>query len=366
MILNIGIITWHYYSNIGSNLQAFALQKSLQLLGHNPEFINYRKPKYSDSFLKKICLFAIHPLYSFFGDNLPQKLQIGTRLFQKNYFNQSELISDPKKLKTIAHKYDAIICGSDQIWAPNVFDPTYMLDFVEDEVLKIAYAPSIGLDDIPANLISDYKKHLSRINFISVREKQGQRILKEYFNLDAEVVLDPSLLLPQCYWDDLRQSKSYEIKQEPYIFSYLLGDNDLHREYLKLLAKKEQKQIILYSENADDAEIADLHYRKLDPIKFLNLIYNASSVVTDSFHGITMSIVFEKNFCALYRFDEGDMLNQNSRVKNILETFELEGRAVTNYIPKEIASIDYAIINKKLSLEREKSINFLTEALRHG
>jgi hypothetical protein len=41
----VGVLTWHYYENVGSNLQAYALQEKIKELGYYPTFINYRQKK---------------------------------------------------------------------------------------------------------------------------------------------------------------------------------------------------------------------------------------------------------------------------------------------------------------------------------
>ena len=45
---NIGIITWHYYPNFGSALQAYALQHTIENLGHEVSIINYHNPKFGE------------------------------------------------------------------------------------------------------------------------------------------------------------------------------------------------------------------------------------------------------------------------------------------------------------------------------
>ena len=49
---------------------------------------------------------------------------------------RTELILDKNKLSKKARDYYAVVCGSDQIWAPRGLDTAYMLDFVPDDVKK--------------------------------------------------------------------------------------------------------------------------------------------------------------------------------------------------------------------------------------
>ena len=138
----IGIITWHYFTNFGSALQAYALQRSVQVLGYNVEILNYRDKKYGKYHGSKIYFQAVvHALTSKIN-RIFAHFSFPFQYFQGRYIKETKLVQDSQKLSSLCKKYDAIICGSDQIWAPNVFNPIYMLDFVPDDIPKISYAAS--------------------------------------------------------------------------------------------------------------------------------------------------------------------------------------------------------------------------------
>ena len=89
---------------------------------------------------------------------------------------------------------DAVIYGSDQIWAPNCYNPFYFFHFLRGkEIRKISYAASIGLNEIPSNLVPIYKRHLQDFYKVSVREEEGKVLLNKECGIDADVVLDPTL-----------------------------------------------------------------------------------------------------------------------------------------------------------------------------
>ena len=46
-------------------------------------------------------------------------------------------------------KIDCFVVGSDQVWNPDHFDEVYLLDFVPDNIRKISYASSIGVEQLP-------------------------------------------------------------------------------------------------------------------------------------------------------------------------------------------------------------------------
>lgn len=118
------------------------------------------------------------------------------RRFKWIYLNETKLVKNRGEVEKIVDDFDYVICGSNQIWAPNVFDSIYMLDFpVKRNVKKIAYAPSIGLNELPENYIHLYKECLDLFDTISIRESKGKEILSKQCGKYSTVVLDPTLLL---------------------------------------------------------------------------------------------------------------------------------------------------------------------------
>ena len=81
-------------------------------------------------------------------------------------------------------------------WAPNIFNDKYFLSFVENPKKMIAYAPSIGLSKIEDPYIKkQMSENISRFEYLSVREAQGAKIIKEICNKEARVVLDPNVVI---------------------------------------------------------------------------------------------------------------------------------------------------------------------------
>ena len=98
-------------------------------------------------------------------------------------------------------KYDKFVCGSDQIWSPNLFDENYFLKFVDNPDKKIAYAPSFGVNEIVDDELKINIGDLVKdIGSLSIREDVGVNIIKDIANRDAKVVLDPTLLLEKEIW----------------------------------------------------------------------------------------------------------------------------------------------------------------------
>jgi len=357
----IGLVTWHYYSNFGSLLQAYALQTILIDLGYSSEFINYRKIKFKSSKLKT----AIKYFASYLSIILPKQYRemYSFRFikFQYDFLKQSKRTYSAETLKKYNSKYDIFICGSDQIWAPNVFDPVYLLSFVDDNKPKISYAPSIGLDSIPISLHDIYRELLNRFDSLSVREEKGAEILKTLFEINAEIVLDPTLLKKEIWEEIVIKPKI----NDEYIFCYFLGKNKSHREIVKKIAKKLNYKIITISNFLTDDDLSDYIDKFAGPREFLGYVNNAKLIFTDSFHGAAFSINFNKQFYVFERFSIDDQICQNSRIYNLLAKVGLQNRIIKyNQSFEETEDIEFANVNLLLSKEKEKSMDYLKNSLK--
>ena len=300
---HVGVVTWHYYNNFGSGLQAFAISKLLSDLGYESSHVNYRDPVHGvctglnyhfRTIVKKILgLFfkKIKKKYSPYPDVLD---------FQNRYLKQTKVFQQGADMTEVVKGYYALVYGSDQIWAPNCYNPVYMGDFVPENVRKISYAASIGLNNIPDNLCKIYKKHLSSFYAISVREEEGKQLLKQRCGLDSVVVLDPTLMLDvEVYRNMQRPIDGIKGK---YLFCYFLNANHGYKRLVEEYANKNSLQIISVSDNPDDASWTRC-FKGLGADQFLWLVNHAETIFTDSYHGSIFSLLFQESmdFCSFCR-----------------------------------------------------------------
>lgn len=359
--MRVGIITWHHYHNFGSALQAYALSKACSEFSDNVKIIDYQKNKKAKNrALTLRCI--IGKILDYMPYNfLPEKRYSYLR-FHRYFFNLTNRVSR-EELNGISKEFDAIICGSDQIWAPNVLDTSYMLDFVDEKgIKKISYAASIGLPEIPDSLLNTYKTCLSQLDAISVREEAGQKLLEENFNIASEVVLDPTLLL------DRKEYEIIELKlrnfPQKYVFCYFLNKNHEYRKAVEKYAKENNLKVVGVSAKEEDSEWIEL-LKKIGPREFLWLVHNASAVFTDSYHGIIFSLIYNKVFFAFERFSEDDPINQNSRIYQLDKWFGIEKRFLKNgKTTKDCSEIDYDRIGEKIERAKEISKSFLRRAIK--
>lgn len=363
----VGILTWHYYSNFGSALQSFALQEIIKSIGYSVDIINYRNikfgnPKNLKSRVKK--LFSICIPRRLYEISSLRKLHLGTINFQRKYLKQTRVITDLNDLRFFSKRYRAIVYGSDQIWAPNVLNSIYLGEGIADGVRKISYAASIGVNEIPEDMLPLYKSSLSEFYAISIREGEGQQLLSSKLDIDSCVVLDPTLMIPLETYKGLEYS--YHVVNQPYIFCYFLNKNHRYRACVESFAKEHNLTIIGVSDGENDSN----WMQKIDGIgadQFLWLIHHAKAVFTDSYHGSIFSLRYHKDLYIFNRFKEDSPICQNSRIRELVRTFSIHDRVVpTDSSNLHLSPIDYDAFERQLKSVQSKSLYFIKQALKNA
>lgn len=355
----VAIVTLNHGANYRNKLQNYAVQEVYKKLDYDPITIKYFPEGAKVKTKKK---FAI--------DIVLKKLQkrINAKLYAKNIraraasfesFNEKYLIRTdkcykPSDYRTIDERdYDIFSVGSDQVWNSYFYDfsPIYLLDFVEDNSKKIAYAASFGVSDIAPEYKEMFVRDLSKFKAISVREDKAKELVETLCDNKAQVVLDPTLMLIMEEWDTLINDISTEKR---YILTYFLGD-----------VSKEGKKIISDYAKRGHLDVIALNdvrnrYYKCDPLKFVALIKNAEVVFTDSFHACCFSLQYKKKFWVVNRISTGREMG--SRIDTFLKKFGLEDRRLSDKSDFN-SVIDYSRADSVLENERSASWSFLKKAV---
>lgn len=362
--MKIGIITWHYYKNFGSALQAFALQSTLSKWG-DVEFINYHKPIYGIPNKKKDTVrFLLGMTLGRMPFSFASRFMAGRLMFERNHLHVGKLTIEESDLPSLTKKYDVIFCGSDQIWAPNVFSPVYFAAFAGKEIKKVSYAASIGLNTLPEELVDKYKELLSDFHAISVREDEGCQLLKDKCGIDAKVVLDPTLLHDAAFYK--RCQRVVPNVNGDYIFCYFLNEEHKYGKSVRDYASQRKLKVIGVSFNSSDNDyMENLVGMELGADHFIWLIENAKVVLTDSYHGTIFSLLFHKEFRVFQRFEEKSPICQNSRIRQLQSYFGLKGRILRDIDPIiDNDGYDFNTFESRIQPLREASVAFIKEALR--
>lgn len=378
----LAIVTGYHIKNYGSALQAYATQRVINEMGIENECIQYEKKKDIHQLLRifnipllKTKLAGIKKkIYAKkYASTLGENFKIRNKIFDefvKNNFKISEKYYGYEELKQKIKNYDAVLLGSDQVWNPlNFGSHYYTLEFVPNEIPKIAYAPSFGVSKIPDSQRKETVNYLKRIDYISVREKKGQELIKELTGRNAQVVVDPTLLLDLKQWKTVY--KEERIVNEKYIFCYFLGTNQKHRNFAKKLKEKTGYKIVTlpYMDEIvkEDFNFGDYQMYNVGPSEFLNLINNAEYVCTDSFHGTVFSILHHKKFFTFNRYEENKKASTNSRLKSLLGLLDIEERLCKSDISVEEVmekKIDYSKVDENLEKMKNESMNYLKESIK--
>ena len=260
--------------------------------------------------------------------------------------------------------------GSDQLWTPaGLMTKFYNLLFVPDNIRKISLATSFGVTEIPKNQVELTKRYLDRIDFLSVREVSGKKLIKEMTGREAVVAVDPTLLFDGEEW--LGFFDYVEQCEEPYIFAYFLGDNNAYRDAVERFARKKNLRIITCPHMDEfverDMSFGDDQRFDVSPVDFLNLIRGAKYIVTDSFHGSVFSILNHKSFLTVNRYSDSLRKSKNTRIDSLFSLLGVEDRHYTSEsldIENSIeADIDYAEVDRRLTDLRNETFDFLKRSL---
>lgn len=369
--MKIAILTQPLHNNYGGLLQAFALQHYLKNCGHDVLTVDFslnHKPRYFGiktivgNLIRKYVL--RRPLKSIFPVTDKQKRAIGqhTNRFTAEHIRTTQGIHSVDEFSYIKqYQFDAYLVGSDQVWRP-AYSPgmsAFFLSFLskEDNVKRIAYAASFGVDncdEFTPEQLGEYARLLQRFDAIGVREDSALDLCKQHFDSNAEHVLDPTLLLDkETYCDLVAQDNTPSSNGNMMVY---------------VLDKAPEKQQIIQQVASE---------RGLKPFTVmpaLNGIYppvtqwlrgfmDAEYVVTDSFHGVAFSIIFNKPFIAIGNHGRG-----LARFTSILKIFGLEQRLIFSQ-----AELSTELINQPIDFERVNQLKvdkqqfaatFLNQALK--
>ena len=374
--MKIALFAPYCSQNHGTVLQAFALSKAIELLGHSCEYIDwcyYKLTKW-----ERIKFLLRHPLYIYYFRKNQKKnskdlsysfLNVGeyvtilskNKLFCKKYTPHTGYTYALDELYQIENLYDKIVVGSDQTWSPNAlyqYSP-YYLSFVRDSSKKVSYACSLGTMNLPNSFIAFLKKKLTSFNKLSCREQTNTALLRGLLRKDVLCVLDPTLLFGKDIW-----SKYFlPVNNMPtkYILCYILGEKSIISEYAELLSKKKRLPVF-YILTRPVYEKKTNVLSKVGCQEFLWLIANCEILVTDSFHGTIFALNFGRNFISFDKHPSNNSFD-NGRLLEVLTDFKLESHYHLDEDQSMPIDIDYEQINDLLKTKRQQSLAYLKSIL---
>ncbi len=376
--MKIGILTHMVHYGVGGVLQNFALQTALRQLGHDP--ITLRASLFPQGLSRGFKQSRLYWFLSFpikkmkgisptFTEEQYKLICRDTEKFIRENVKITELNYSSADFRESAEKLncEALIVGSDQIWRSKfAYVNDCFLEFAQDlNVKKIAYAASFAIDywEFTPEQTKLFSSLAKKFDGISVREDSGVKLCKNNLGVNAELVLDPTFLLDKEQYMDTVES----VKEPHYggkLLSYILDKTPLKEAVLAVVKEKTGYEIISgmpkFGLSYDNIKRypEDCIYPSIT--KWLRVLDDSEIVVTDSFHGTALSIIFNKPFFLVVNKNRGA-----ERFFSLLRMFGLEDRMVSNIDEINVnKAIDWNSVNLKRNQMRQKSLSFLAEHLK--
>ena len=346
--MKVAIITCHRTYNYGAVLQAYALQTFLNNRGHYAEIIDYY-PQYVRTQDRNLINFPKLILKipdkvkcnASFGKFLKDRLN----LTDKTYKTCSDLSNDHLN-------YDLYITGSDQVWNMNMnngLDDSYFLSFAPSNSIKISYAASIAMDEINDEQKKRFIKMLAPFSSISVRENTGVQLLKN-IGIKSYAVCDPVYLINKNEWEFIEKNPATNDK---YVLVYAFyQQKEIYEKAWEIAKKYGYKVYSVGASYFNSFMKVDKYFWGVSPELFIGLIHNAQMVLTNSFHGLSFSIILNIPVIAYKTNTKG-----NSRIIDMLKQIGVYVENNSNYIA-EIT--DYSEVNEKVTDYRVKSMEYIS------
>ncbi len=349
----IALLNLQVDDNFGGHLQRYALISTLQKLGNEVEHLNTRFPNSKKSIIKRLKgglkRLVLYPYYAIKRNAEYKPLwlfkyyirhEAVTEAFYDKYIPHTKRIYSNEELAQY-QDFDCFVVGSDQVWRKNYASlyglGTYMFDYLPTDKKRVAYGVSMGTDknELSEQNIADFKVQYERFKAVSVREVTGLDLLNSYgcTNPKAEWVIDPTLLLDaEDYNKVINEGKTYPLEKK--IFCYILNLDELKKDVITRIAREKSMDYQIWSPE-----------QNLTVEQWLRSIRDAEYVITDSYHGLLFSLIFNKPFHLLRNESRW-----NARFDSIAEQLDVKLDAATQ---------DYGKINNAIADSRAKSIRFL-------
>ena len=272
-----------------------------------------------------------------------------------------------EELYELNYHCDTFLVGSDQCWGlgiNRIYKEVFFLDFINEDKKKISYGTSFGTSEFAGDYKTKdrYSEYLKKFDGISVRETEGKDICQELGIDHVSHVIDPIFFM-----EDSICEESSAFKSSPYTLNYIL---DISPSLMKTLdhmnSKIGNKDVVtvlgLDYTNSYDVSLEDVTaVESVD--EFIILFKKCRYVVTDSYHGMCLAIMFNKPFSVIVNEYRG-----RCRFESLLKKIDLMTRAVN--MSEDLSSIDFSEIdwtkvNAKVEDFRKESLGWLANRLQN-
>jgi len=339
-----------YNRNYGNNITYYALYQTLKDKGLKVVMIDCpNDSRYRNQFKEHMFPMFAHSPYAEYE-------------IANNYATKSDMVSLNDACSTF-------ILGSDQSVRPSGIrhhgDYGY-LGWVRSDRKMIAYAVSFASDSLDC---SDYMKaemafYFRRFDAFSVRERSGLDITQNELGFKSEWVMDPVFLCNPQHYIDLIECIETESLPRNHLGAYIRAPLEWKADIIRYVSEAtglNEIQIIPDGHRPERTWSLKVEEGKRTEEWLANIIH-CDFFITDSFHGVCLSLIFHKPFIATFK-------NINDeRANSLLQMLDLEDRIVNDLEdlksrPTIFEPIDFDYVDSVLKREIDKSMAWLMDGI---
>lgn len=365
---SVSILTLQESDNYGAVVQAFALLRIIQSLGYAAKIIPF-VPRYwhqERSILKLTKKRTIRSPRRFYAEIVNRLNHRRFRSFRNRFLygaNPKRITAQQVVASGVCSKI--LVVGSDQVWnlkfAPASLDERILGgELGGPEVWRVSYAASVGHDMADPAVAQRIVGMANRFNCVGVREP-SLRALLESSACTCRWTLDPTLVADPAWYSEIIIRGKAPPPNGNYVFAYVLPHNNDRQciQSMGEVAEDRAVQGILchLKRKADDFRLPEI---APTPETWLRHLSQSGLVVTNSYHGVALSIAFKRDFIVMPT--GGSESGMNERITSLLDRLGLLGRLIANpSMAKHVArvAIDWVEVDKRLSSWKSESLGFL-------
>ena len=368
---HIGIVSYNIncnFTNYGSALQSWAMNQAIDKIGKEI-VVQSILIDYCPSVLEDCDV--LNPYKRMWDTDEESRKMVGLTMpaIKENYkkfenFYSNHFIRTRKKYYD--HTFDDVIedehidgfvCGSDTIFCIDEFKgfvEGYYANFNCMKKRSVAYAASFGDPHFSQDTLLTLNERIKNFLAIGLRENLMLDYVKKHTSSIVQRVIDPTLLLDPNDYDVITGDK---IISDKYLLLYSRRYNKAMEAFAEQMAKEKGLRIVEISLRATNVDKGHLMMYQAGVEEFLSLIKNAEVVVTNSFHGIIMSVLFHKLF---YGFSREQCDNKTAELSDLLG---LSHRMLVTGNEIIANEINFEDVHRIIKSARETSLSFLKKAL---
>jgi len=344
--MKIGILTL-YNADYGSYYQAVSLYNQLESMGHQVELINILNRE------RRVVMNLIGAIVAKFCPSIARMIAkkiapYNTYLILKNSLKNYRISKACFSMKKATSVYDGVVLGADELWSAANPYVKYIRTYYGYHIScpHISYATSgISLGRPGDKILEQIRKDLRSYTSIGVRDEFTKKWVEKFTEKKCTRVIDPTLLNP--FFAENKRNRAGK-----YILIYGEFFAPDHVEAILDFAREKRLPIKSVSWKHNWCEAVEVGSTD----DFELLFSEAAWVMTSTFHGTAFSIAYNKNFTAF------DSRYRGRKLKALLAEFHLRERLFQETGITD-SDIDYTHINSVLDEKREKSLEYMNNAL---